>query len=326
MKIGLSWFVLLVLSGLGHSAHAQRPYGHARAFPADTVVFSGWATRCTLNRGDQNIADTTLGKTTLGTAAAAIGPAKQNGVVSLGDGGSAVLQFDGFVYNGSGADFAVFENGFGFNNDTTFYLELAYVEVSSDGLHFVRFPSRCTNDILDQKNTIYGSNPDHIHNLAGRYIYGFGTPFDLEDLKDSTGIDLNRISHVRIVDVVGSLNDSFARKDSYGNTINDPWPTPFASGGFDLDAVGLLHEITGTLEPKPEAISVYPNPVHANDYLSISFKDAGPHSLSMLDITGKVVEKMTLSGKQPQLHINGLYKGIYFLYAGSGLRVKVIVN
>lgn len=318
--------VLCVLMGLSLSVQAQRPYGHAQAFPADTVAFTGWAISCTINRGEQNIADTSIGKTTLGNESAALGPAKQFGMVSLGDGGTAVLQFDGHVYNGPGPDFAVFENGFGFDNDTTFYLELAFVEVSSDGLHFVRFPSRCENDTLNQKNTIYGSNPDQIHNLAGKYIYGYGTPFDLEDLKDSTGINLNRITHVRLVDVVGSLNDSFARKDSYGNTINDPWPTPFPSGGFDLDAVGSLHLITGVNNPERKNLLVYPNPVKTDEYLTLTGFDAGTHIIQILDLTGKVVEKMNLNGKQPHLYLNGLKRGIYFLCTETTLPIKLIVQ
>ncbi|MFA6259851.1 MAG: T9SS type A sorting domain-containing protein [Bacteroidia bacterium] len=318
--------VLFVLTGFCLSVQAQRPYGHSQAFPADTVAFSGWATSCILIRGDQNIADTSIGKTTLGNENAAIGPAKQNGMVSLGDGGSAVLQFDGHLYNGPGPDFAIFENGFGFDNDTTFYLELAFVEVSSDGLHFVRFPSRCENDTADQKNTIYGSNPDHIHNLAGKYIYGFGTPFDLDDLKDSAGINLNHITHVRIVDVVGSLNDSFARKDSYGNSINDPWPTPFPSGGFDLDAVGSLHLITGMNNPEKKNLQVYPNPVRVDEYLTLAGYDAGSHMIQILDFTGKLVEKINLNGKQPHIHLNGLKRGIYFICSETTLPVKLIVQ
>jgi hypothetical protein len=39
---------------------------------------------------------------------------------------------------------------------------------------------------------------------------------------------------------VGTLLPSHARRDSLGNVINDPWPTPFESSGFDLDAVAVL--------------------------------------------------------------------------------------
>ena len=56
--------------------------------------------------------------------------------VCLGDGGSITMTFDNAIRDGEGFDFAVFENSF----DEKF-LELAYVEVSSDGVNFVRFPN-----------------------------------------------------------------------------------------------------------------------------------------------------------------------------------------
>ena len=57
-------------------------------------------------------------------------------IVCLGDGGSITMTFDNAIRDGEGFDFAVFENSF----DEKF-LELAYVEVSSDGVNFVRFPN-----------------------------------------------------------------------------------------------------------------------------------------------------------------------------------------
>ena len=56
--------------------------------------------------------------------------------ISLGFGGEALVTFDRPIVNGRGFDFAVFENPFGPN-----FLELAFVEVSSDGEHFFRFPA-----------------------------------------------------------------------------------------------------------------------------------------------------------------------------------------
>ena len=67
-----------------------------------------------------------------------------SGVVSLGDGGYGILTFDEPIDNGLGWDFAVFENSF--SDD---FLELAFVEVSSDGINFFRFPATSlTQDIV----------------------------------------------------------------------------------------------------------------------------------------------------------------------------------
>ena len=53
---------------------------------------------------------------------------------------------------------------------------------------------------------------------------------------ESGWVDLARIQYVRIVDVVGA-GDVL---DSFGAPIYDPTPT-FGSGGFDLEAVGVLN-------------------------------------------------------------------------------------
>ena len=150
-----------------------------------------------------------------------------NGVVSLGDDGSIVLTFPAPIADGPGADFAVFENAF-----SAEFLELAFVEVSSDGAYFVRFPTHClaTESIGDFTDpTAYGG-------FAGKHVQGSGTPFDLKLLAGAPGLDVRRVTHVRIVDAKGDGSNL----DAYGNPVFDPHPT-FGSGGFDLDAVGVLN-------------------------------------------------------------------------------------
>ena len=164
----------------------------------------------------------------------ALGPAEGTSfeVVSLGRGGSITLTFDPPVSNGDGWDFAVFENGF----DDTF-LELAYVEVSSDGIVFVRFDNTSlTPDPVPSFGTL---DPTNIEGLAGKYRQGYGTPFDLEDLSGKPevqqgDVDLSAITHIRILDVVGDGT----YLDSFKGAIYDLYPT-FGSAGFDLDAVGV---------------------------------------------------------------------------------------
>ena len=94
--------------------------------------FIDWASGCEVTRGYQSIAAKTA-YATYGTASDAIGTA-DNAIVSLGDAGSAVLTFDKAVTNGLGYDFVVFENSF-----SSTFLELAFVEVSSDGTNYFRF-------------------------------------------------------------------------------------------------------------------------------------------------------------------------------------------
>ena len=187
-------------------------------------------------------------------SAQALGPAGNvdPGVLVLGRGGSVVLGFAAPIGDGPGPDFAVFENGF---RDT--FLELAFVEVSSDGIHFVRFP-----------NLSYTAAPvpafgymdaQLVYGLAGKYAAGFGTPFDLAVLEPAfhaaSGvntpfsaafsaqlvanfpyIDLNDIRYVRIVDVVGDGSSL----DSTGYAVYDPFRT-VGTAGFDLDAIAVLN-------------------------------------------------------------------------------------
>ncbi len=165
----------------------------------------------------------------------ALGPAtgKPEDVVALGNGGSVVLSFEPPIKDGPGADLAVFENGF---NDT--FLELAFVEVSSDGTHFARFSSAYLGD---EPVAEHGTHePELISGLAGKYRRGFGTPFDLSLLAarpevQAGVLDLTQIRFVRIVDVVGDGE----QLDSFGRPIYDPHPTR-GSGGFDLEAVAVL--------------------------------------------------------------------------------------
>jgi len=164
----------------------------------------------------------------------ALGVAEGNSfdIVALGSGGMLTLTFDPSIENGEGWDFAVFENSF-----SDRYLELAYVEVSSNGTDFVRFDAiSLTADPVSGFGNI---DPTDVDGLAGKYRQGYGTPFNLEDISDkplvlSGDIDLSSISYIRIVDIVG--DGSYL--DSRGEVIYDPYPTA-GSAGFDLDAVGV---------------------------------------------------------------------------------------
>ncbi|HUF63988.1 MAG TPA: hypothetical protein VMN36_18055 [Verrucomicrobiales bacterium] len=162
-------------------------------------------------------------------------------VVSLGDGGSITLSFSLPIIDGPGPDFAVFENGF-----SSLFLELAFVEVSSDGQAFHRFPALQGNASTRQIGTFGALDPSSLENFAGLYPAGLGTGFDLSVL------GLSSVSFVRIVDVVGSLNPAFASFDSGGNPVNDPFPTPFPTGGFDLDAIAVLHQASPGLLTYPQ--------------------------------------------------------------------------
>ncbi len=241
--------------------------------PNNTVnpIFAGWATGFINYRPAPEVLEewqtpektlgevtgafddiTSLGELTAEQIAAGVSP------------GEITLTFANSIRNGTSADFAVFENGFGFASDGSLFGELAYVEVSTDGNNFARFPSiSLTPELVEPIGRLDATN---IYNLAGKHVNNgivvsddefipnsWGTPFDLENLVNdpsvvSGEIDLNQINLIRIVDIPG--NGSFF--DSEDRPIYDPWQTPIpGSGGFDLEAIGAIN--TNTV---PEPVSV----------------------------------------------------------------------
>ena len=166
----------------------------------------------------------------------ALGPATGSGtdIVALGNGGSITLTFAPPITNGEGFDLTVFENSF-----STTFLELGFVEVSSNGVDFARFATSYLG--TTPLGPFDSHQPTLMQGLASKYQVGESTPYDLEWLRfdplvqDGT-LDLSAITHVRIVDIIGDGSVT----DSFGNPIYDPTPTTGA-GGFDLEAIGVLH-------------------------------------------------------------------------------------
>ena len=174
--------------------------------------------------------------------------------------GTLTLSFDNAITNGSGADFAAFENGF-ISDYTTgagssagqIFAELGYIEVSTDGINFARFPSSYLNDAPTGGAGYLTQDATNIYNLVGKHVnaYGtsWGTPFDLDDLLDNELVlaglvDLSEINFLRIIDIPG--DGTFT--DADGNSIYDAWVT-WGSGGLDFEAVGVINAV-----PIPSAV------------------------------------------------------------------------
>ena len=216
------------------------------AMHADSSAFVAWATGCEAEPGPMNITNPSAGVAGSGWPASnVIGPPEGTyGVTCLGDGGMATVTFRSPICNREGPDFAVFENGFAnAQNPSLWFLELGFVEVSSDGENFFRFPAYSNTQTTTQIGGMGCIDPSQIHNLASKYGAMYGTPFDLDEVPDDPLLDKEHITHVRIVDVIGNIDPEYATYDCQGHPVNDPWPTPFASCGMDLDAVGVIHDI-----------------------------------------------------------------------------------
>lgn len=277
----------------------------------------GWANDCTVERGWMDIADQSQGKASHGSAINATG-APNSIIVSLGDAGTAVVTFEAPIYNGDGPDFAVFENGFVNPADPEeAFLELAFVEVSSDGVNYVRFPATSLTDTPQVPGAGVYMNARKVNNLAGKYRSNYGTPFDLEELKGNPELDIDNITHIRLVDVVGDLGSN-GSEDKDGNKINDPYPTPFPSSGFDLDAVGAMHmkgkwpQSVSNVAGGQSPVSVYPNP--AKDLIYIDTKNTAPLSLAITDVTGRQLRYEGVNSQTVvKVDIRQLNAGSYYL-------------
>jgi hypothetical protein len=275
----------------------------------DDERIKGWATSCTLVLGSSNLSDPEAPVVSYGAAEDAVGPATTStlDVVSLGDGGMATLTFANPIANGDGYDFAVFENPF---ND--YFLELAFVEVSSDGENYFQFPA-VTNVPSDVQMGSFGvMEASLIHNFAGKYEVMYGTPFDLDELEDDAKLDKSHITHIRLVDVIGTINPEYATYDSEGHIVNDPWPTPFYSSGFDLDAVGVIHDAShnDVAEYAEKVISMYPNPV--KDCLTVNVENL--QSVEVYNLMGQQV----MAATTPIIDFGSLNQGIYFVRVKAG--------
>ena len=265
----LIWTVMF-LAAFAEIAHAG-PYAPAAGQPGSTAIahddprIVSWVTSAmspTIDYGDEM----TLPDAEFSNISRSFGPAKSSeeaifDILSLGKGGEYTLTFDNefapAIYDGEGADFVIFENSFSDN-----FLELAQVWVSDGSLAlngsgetlFLPFDhDSLTSSPVNAFGTL---DPTNINGLAGKYRGGFGTPFDLSDLNGlisdiqqgfpGFSFDLNNITQIKIVDVVGDGSV----KDTSGDPIYDPYPTS-GSIGFDLDAVGFINVVGGPPDPIP---------------------------------------------------------------------------
>ncbi len=141
-------------------------------------------------------------------------------VVSLGNSGRIVVSFDdNAVVDGDGDDLVIFENPF--IGGSLLFSELAFVEVSADGLDWKQFPFDAgTGEGLAGREPVLANSDnglDPLDEASG------GDRFDLAD------VGLDYVRFVRITDA--------------GDQIDDPGNHSFAGtkGGFDLDAAGAIH-------------------------------------------------------------------------------------
>jgi hypothetical protein len=217
----------------------------------DPILMVTWATEVhEALPGPVDIAKPELGVADFGVPQNAVGPPNGNSssVYSLGDGGSITLYFESGITDGQGDDFAVYENGFW--GPGGLFAEFAFVDVSSDGLNYASFEVTTLRTAMVAP--FAAVDPSDYENFAGDQPLNLGTGFDLAELANhpldvAELLDLTDIRYVRLIDVIGNG----WRFDDANQPIYDPYPTGFSAGGFDADAVGVLHAA-----PEPDALAM----------------------------------------------------------------------
>ncbi len=172
-------------------------------------------------------------------------------VHSLGIAGDLTLGFAAPITDGPGADLIVSENPFRLAGSWwQSFAEMMFVEVSSDGVQFVRFPSRYFGPPVwpgafgtvpvGSYSGLAGANPVLATSPTADpqdVVEAGGDAFDLADLvllpEVQNGlVDLQAIVQVRLVDVQSGVS-----LDSLGTPIFDP-----STGSADVDAVTVIHQ------------------------------------------------------------------------------------
>ncbi|NLA23964.1 MAG: T9SS type A sorting domain-containing protein [Bacteroidales bacterium] len=317
MRIKISIF--FVLLAMASSSFAQVYDNYPNAIHKDNPSIIAWAKSCEVHRGYINIADTsqtftsggiTSNRAFAGSPENACGKADGLSTVSLGDGGYAIVQFDKAIRDGEGFDFVVFENAFFVppNSTETAFLELAFVEVSSDGENYFRFPCLSEMPYINQVGSFEETDWTKYHGFAGIFTHPYGVAFDLNDIEDNELLDKQNITHIKIIDVVGCIQAEFASYDSHGNIINEPWPTPFHTGGFDLDALGVINNTTNSIDDiYTSKISLFPNP--ASNLVKIQ-SNQKPKKVKLFDLMGNMLLEISDSDG---FNIENLKSGIYII-------------
>ncbi|MEE9394955.1 MAG: hypothetical protein V3W41_20905 [Planctomycetota bacterium] len=198
-------------------------------------------------------------------------PSDFQGVLSLGEGGDVTLGFGVTIVDGPGADFSVFENGFEFPSGSgMIFSEVVFVEVSSNGIDFARFPTtfgapsvphlQFNATAMGSYDGFAGGTPVladvGVNSIdpANPAISG-GDAFDLarlasDPLVTSNLVDLQNISFLRLVDVVAGQ-----AVDSSGVTVYDDFGS--LNDSADINAVAVINHAGNQSALSPDIVIDY---------------------------------------------------------------------
>ncbi len=189
-----------------------------------------------------------------GTSNAQVPNFSQADLVSLGTGGSIIMEFNTHkIVDLPGPDFTIFENPVQpSSHPEQTYADTAVVAVSEDAETWTTFPfdivSTAPENLPLKANYLGLAGVQPTYSSPGNGISPFDPAVSGGDKFDLADLDIASIRFIRITD---SGDERFAPSlDMHGDTVTDygnlldPDPTEPDAGvaaGFDLDAVAALH-------------------------------------------------------------------------------------
>lgn len=93
------------------------------------------------------------------------------------------------------------------------------------------------------------------------------------------------------------------------------------AGNWDI-VTGKIDATLGLTDFTTSQVTIFPNPV--NDILTLNFKENFNDEISILDITGKIIKKATISNQLNTINVADLEKGIYFILFKNNKTYKLI--
>lgn len=190
-------------------------------------------------------------------------------ILSLGEGGSVTVGFGVTITDGPGVDFTVYENAIVFGD---VFAEVFFVEVSTNGTDFARFPTSYVGPQNPGDFTLmpigtydgFGGHQPVLTNIFDAMpvdpldpARSGGESFDLSALANDplvTGgqVDLTEIHFVRLIDAPsGGLST-----DTSGTPVWDSREAVGAANSADIDAIAVIQH-TGTVNANQPEIDLF---------------------------------------------------------------------
>ena len=156
---------------------------------------------------------------------------------------------------------------------------------------------------------------------AGKITAYFSQPVALSDNAYFAAV----LTEPSTTDIIRILNDETVAQPSYASMIHVINDGSYSNG--NAYAIRMNMGVLGLDEEAKVEISVFPNP--ANEVINISLNKEVSATLTLLDVSGKVVRTQTLNGISTSINTASLNSGVYFVTINDGTSVstqKVVIK